>query len=178
MNAVSQVIFVPVYDEFGYVIGGLLAQRWLRETEPMLTNLTDINAFGLAVVHDGKIISRASFDGRISDIERSPDNLIITSNGSNVIKCGIPISPLSICALLPIEQLTETQNELTRIGTEEEAKLLKRLFLFGLLALVAFAAVAFLLSRQITLALDQDHPCLVGYRRGRLRKSGCRHRTA
>ncbi|MEO1112342.1 MAG: EAL domain-containing protein [Pseudomonadota bacterium] len=166
VNAVSQVIFVPVYDEFGYVIGGLLAQRWLRETEPMLTNLTEINAFGLAVVHDGEIISRASFDGQLSDIKRSPDNLNITSNGSNVIKCGIPISPISICALLPIEQLTETQNELTRIGTEEEAKLLKRLFLFGLLALVAFAAVAFLLSRQITWPLTKITRVLSGIAAG------------
>ncbi|WP_422040769.1 EAL domain-containing protein [Roseibium sp.] len=166
VNAVSQVMFVPVYDDFGYVIGGLLAQRWLRETEPMLTNLTEINAFGLAVVYDGDIISRASFDGRISDIERSPENLNITSNGSNVIKCGIPISPISICALLPIEQLTETQNELTRIGTEEEAKLLKRLFLFGLLALVAFAAVAFLISRQITRPLTKITRVLSGIAAG------------
>ncbi|MBG6154014.1 diguanylate cyclase (GGDEF)-like protein [Labrenzia sp. EL_159] len=166
VNAVSQVIFVPVFDEFGYVVGGLLAQRWLREEEPMLAGLTDINSFGLAIVYDGKIISRASFDGPLSAIEVSPETPNITLNGSHVIKCGMPITPVTICALLPIEQLTETQNELTKIGVEEETKLLKRLFLFGLLALVAFAGVAFLLSRQITRPLTTITRVLSGIAAG------------
>ncbi|MET1412937.1 EAL domain-containing protein [Roseibium sp. HPY-6] len=166
VNALSQVMFVPVFDDFGYVVGGLLAQRWLREHEPMLTDLADINSFGLVVVHNNEIISRASFSGSIKDIEASADARHITAGGRHVIKCGMPIAPMSICALLPIEQLTETQSELTRIGTEEESKLLKRLFLFGLLALAAFAAVAFLLSRQITRPLTKITRVLSGIAAG------------
>ena len=166
VNAVSQVTFVPVFDDFGYVVGGLLAQRWLRENEPMLIDLTTINSFGLVITFDDKVISRAGFDGQYSDLKTASDTSNITANGSHVIKCGMPITPMTFCALLPIEQLTETQNELTRIGTEEESKLLKRLFLFGLLALAAFASVAFLLSRQITRPLTKITRVLSGIAAG------------
>ncbi|MDN3721409.1 hypothetical protein QW131_25090 [Roseibium salinum] len=70
VNTVSQVIFVPVFDDFGYVTGGLLAQRWLREQEPMLRDLTGINSFELALLHDDRVISRANFDGRMADLEK------------------------------------------------------------------------------------------------------------
>ncbi|MCV0428226.1 MAG: EAL domain-containing protein [Roseibium sp.] len=166
INTLSQVIFVPVFDDFGYVIGGLLAQRWLRPNEPILVDLAKINSFELAVVHDNQVISRGNFDGVLADLDRAPDAPNITLNGEHVIECGVPVYPMTVCALLPIEKLTETQNELTRIGTEEEAKLLRWLFLFGLLTLVAFASVAFLLSRQITRPLTNITRVLSGIAAG------------
>jgi len=166
VNAVSQVIFVPVFDDFGYVIGGLLAQRWLRFEEPLLADLAEINSFELAVVLDNKVISRANFTGSLADLEISPSAPNITYNGAKVIACGVPVSPMTVCALLPIERVTATQAELTRIGTEEEEKLLRWLFLFGLLALVAFAAVAYLLSRQITRPLTKITRVLTGIAAG------------
>ncbi len=165
-NALSQVIFVPVFDEFGYVIGGLLAQRWLRETEPLLADLAEINSFELAIVLDNKVISRANFEGRISDLELSPTRPNIAHNGIRVVECGVPLFPMTVCAMVPIEDLTATQAELTRIGIEEERKLLRWLLLFGMLALVAFAAVAFLLSRQITRPLTNITRVLSGIAAG------------
>jgi len=166
INAVSQVIFVPVFDDFGYVIGGLLAQRWLRAEEPLLADLAKINSFELAVVYGNMVISRANFSGSLADLETSPNAPNITYNGARIIECGVPVTPMTVCALLPIEALTATQAELTRIGTEEEEKLLRWLFLFGLLALVAFAAVAFLLSRQITRPLTKITRVLSGIAAG------------
>jgi len=162
VNAVSQVIFVPVFDDFGYVVGGLLAQRWLRPEEPLLADLAQINSFELAIMIDNKVISRANFDGGLSDLEFSPTEPNITYNGERIIACGVPVLPMTICALLPIEELTSVQAELTRIGAEEEAKLLRWLFLFGLLALAAFATVAYLLSRQITRPLTKITRVLTG----------------
>ena len=166
VNSVSQVIFVPVFDDFGYVIGGLLAQRWLRAEEPLLADLAEINAFGLAIVIDNKVISRANFEGGLADLEISPVEPNITYNGARIIACGAPVSPLTICALLPIEKLTSIQAELTRISKEEESKLLRWLFLFGLLALVAFATLAYLLSRQITRPLTKITRVLSGIAAG------------
>jgi diguanylate cyclase (GGDEF)-like protein len=166
VNAVSQVIFTPVFDDFGYVIGGLLAQRWLRAEEPMLADLAEINSFELALVFDHKIISRANFYGDLSDLEQSPTAPNITQNGARIIECGAPVPPVSICALMPIEALTATQAELTRIGIEEEAKLLRWLFLFGLLALAAFATVSYLLSRRITRPLTKITRVLTGIAAG------------
>jgi len=162
VNDVSQIIFVPVFDDFGYVIGGLLAQRWLRPQETLLVDLAQINAFELAVVYHEKVISRGNFDGSETDLQSRPDTPNITLNGERVIECGLPVPPLTVCALMPIQALTETQNELTRIGTEEEAKLLKWLFFFGMLTLAAFAGVAFLLARQITRPLTDITRVLSG----------------
>lgn len=166
INAVSQVVFVPVFDDFGYVIGGLLAQRWLRAEETLLVDLANINSFELAVVFADTVISRANFSGGFGDLEVSPRAPNITFDGSKIIECGIPLAPVTVCAMLPIQELTATQAELTRIGTEEEEKLLRWLFLFGLLALVAFAAVAFLLSRQITRPLTKITRVLTGIAAG------------
>lgn len=166
LNSISQVIFVPVFDDFGYPIGGLLAQRWLRPDEPILADLAKINSFELAVVYDNKVISRANFDGALADLDRAANEPNITMNGEHVIECGVPVYPMTVCALLPIAKLNETQNELTRIGTEEEAKLLRWLFLFGLLTLIAFASVAFLLSRQITRPLTNITRVLSGIAAG------------
>jgi diguanylate cyclase (GGDEF)-like protein len=165
-NAISQVIFVPVFDEFGYVAGGLLAQRWLRPQEPMLVDLAKIDDFELAIIYAGNVVSRANFDGHLSELHRSPDTPNITADGERFIKCGTPVSVMTVCAALPIEALTETQNELTRIGSEEETKLLQGLGLFGLLALAAFALVAFLLSRQITRPLTDITKVLSGIAEG------------
>ncbi len=162
VNAIQQLIFVPVFDDFGYVAGGLLAQRWIRPREPLLADLAEINSFELVVVYNREVISKANFAGVHSDLSRSPGAPNITADGQHVIQCGEPLSPMTICALLPIEELTATQNELTRIGIEEEAKLLRWLFLFGLLTLAAFATVAFLLSRQLTLPLTKITKVLSG----------------
>ncbi len=166
VNAISQIVFTPVFDDFGYVVGGLLAQRWLRPREDLLLDLAKINYFELAVLYDDRVISRANFDGDFSDLASSAELASITADGSRVIECGVPVSPLAVCALMPIEALTETQNELTRIGAEEEAKLLKWLFLFGLLTLIAFATVAFLLARQITRPLTKITRVLSGIAAG------------
>ncbi|MEC9405403.1 MAG: EAL domain-containing protein, partial [Pseudomonadota bacterium] len=166
VNEVSQIAFVPVFDDFGYVIGGLVAQRWLRPEEPLLADLAKINSFEMAIVFDGQIISTANFTGNYSDLTRSKETPNITLDGGHVIECGVPVVPMTVCALTPIAALTEIQNKLTRIGTEEEAKLLRRLFLFGLIALVAFAAVAFLMSRQITRPLTKITRVLTGIAAG------------
>lgn len=165
-NAISQVIFTPVFDEFGYVVGGLLAQRWLRPQEPMLVDLARIDDFQLAIVHGEQIVSRANFSGGYSDLLRPSTARNITADGERFIECGEPLSLITVCAALPIEALTETQLELTKIGSEEEAKLLQGLFVFGLMALVAFALVAFLLSRQITRPLTDITGVLSGIAEG------------
>lgn len=165
-NSISQVTFVPVFDDFGYVAGGLLTQRWLRRQEPILVDLANIEDFELAIVHDDNIVSSANFEGRLSELNRSVNESNITADGERFIKCGTPVSPMTVCAALPIEALTQTQNELTRIGNEEEAKLLQGLVIVGLLALAAFAMVAFLLSRQITRPLTDITKVLSGIAEG------------
>ncbi len=166
LNTVSQVIFVPVFDEFGYVVGGLLAQRWIRSSEPLLEALANINSFELALIFNDEVISDANFAGSIYDLARDTERPSITADGRRVVNCGMPVSPITVCAMMSIDELTATQNELTRIGIEEEAKLLRWLFLFGLLTLVAFASVAFLLSRQITRPLTKITKVLSGIAAG------------
>ncbi|WFE89979.1 EAL domain-containing protein [Roseibium porphyridii] len=170
INTVSQIVFTPVFDEFGYAVGGLLAQRWIRSDEPLLSDLAEINSFGLAVIFKDEVISRGNFKGDFADLQMSATTPNITASGSNVIECAVPVAPVTVCALVPIEKLTETQNELTRIGTEEEAKLLRWLFLFGVLTLIAFATVAYLLSRQITRPLTDITKVLTGIAAGDFEK--------
>ncbi len=154
-NAISQILFVPLFDEFGEISGGLLAQRWLREREGLLADLAQIGSVGLAITYGGKVISRAAFDGDVRALADSHGRKNIDATAKHVLRCGTPVSPLGICALKPIEELYETQSELTRIGKEEEITLLRALVFLGVVAIILFASVSVALSRQIALPLTR-----------------------
>lgn len=161
-NAMSEVIFVPVFDDFGDVIGGLLAQRWFRKKEQILVDLAKINGFEIAVVFDGRVISSAGMTSGVFDGETASLSSYIKSSGGHIVKCGRPIQMFELCALKPTKYLTETQNQLTEIGREEGGKLLKWLIFIGFAALLAFAAVAYLLARQVTRPLTNITRALSG----------------
>lgn len=149
-NAISQIVFVPLFDDFGEISGGLLAQRWLREREKLLEDLAQIGTVGLAVIYDDAVISRSGFDGDMNALADTQGRENISATQTHVLRCGAPVAPLRICALKPIEELYEAQSQLTRIGKEEENTLLNALAILGVIATLLFASVSVIISRQIT----------------------------
>lgn len=154
-ETISQIVFAPLFDDFGEVSGGLIAQRWLRPHEPTLLELAKIGSFGIAVLMDGKVISDASFAGGLKVVKQNRSYTNRTADGRHVVRCGRPIDPLEICALKPIEELFATQQELTRIGKQEEHQLIQSLVFFGLGATILFIIISIGISRQITRPLTR-----------------------
>lgn len=153
--AISQVVFVPLFDDFGEVSGGLIAQRWLKHHEATLLEFAEIGSLSLAVLLDGTVISDAAYLGDLSDIGKRHPRSNITADGRHVIRCRTTIEPLEICALKPVEELYATQNELTKIGREEERSLVKALIVFGLCSTLVFVLLSIAIARQITRPLTR-----------------------
>lgn len=154
-DTISQIVFAPLFDDFGEVSGGLIAQRWLRPQEPTLLELAEIGSFSIAVLLDGKVISDASISNDLMVVKHNRTFTNRTADGRHVVRCGTPIEPLEICALKPIEELFATQQELTRIGKQEEHQLIQSLVFFGLGATVLFIIISIGISRQITRPLTK-----------------------
>lgn len=154
-SLVSHILFVPLFDDFGYVTGGFLAQRWIRESEKLLLDLSRIGSVGLTISHDGNVFSRAGYDGDGGLPQTGNAKTNISPDGRHFQSCGTPIPNLTICAMKPIERLYETQSELTRIGVEEEERMLQALIILGGIAIIIFTGVSVALSRQITRPLSR-----------------------
>lgn len=154
-NALAQMVFVPLFDDFGDVSGGLIAQRWLQRHEETLIEFSKIGAASIAVFHRGKVISLSALDNDVEIAEGTRKYTNVTTDGRFVVRCGDDIPPLRICALKPVEELYATQNELTKIGKQEEGALVKALVLFGIAATILFIGTSVLISRQVTRPLTR-----------------------
>ncbi len=152
---VSEVIFVPLFDDFGDVSGGLVAQRWLRQPEPLLVEFAKMANVRLAVFLGDDIISSTGTASRIEIAVNDTSGLGTTTDGNWIARCGPALELLSVCTLKPIEDLYAIQNELTKIAKEEERSLVRGLFVFGLFATLLFIITSVLISRQITQPLTR-----------------------
>ena len=154
VGPVTQFVFVPIFDEFGEVSGGLVALRRLRVEEQTLIELSKIGSVSMAVYAQGDIISRAALPEDVtvvgSDSSTSGRRTNLTSDGQRVARCANMEPSLKICALKPVEDLYTVQNELTKIGRQEEESLVKILVLFGLLATALLIVAGAMLSSQLT----------------------------
>jgi diguanylate cyclase (GGDEF)-like protein len=154
-NLLSQIIFVPLFDDFGDVSGGLLTQRWIMAEEQLLLELTVIENIGVSVRYGGNSVSRAGLatDSSTLGNDLPIDNVSIQDQF--VIKCGVSISPLEICAMRSIDELYAIQSELTLIGASSRQSLIQSMIVLGGIASLLITLVSVVVSRQIARPLQR-----------------------
>ncbi len=154
-GAVSHVVLVPLFDDFGDVSGGLLAQRWMRSSEPTLDELSRIDAVAFAIFQGDRVISRAGIDAVTTVSESVAGQTARTTDNAHIARCRQTFAGLRLCALKPIEALTATQTELTKIGQQENESLIRSLIILGTLASIALLLLASVIAQRITRPLTQ-----------------------
>jgi diguanylate cyclase (GGDEF)-like protein len=137
---VSQIVMTPVFDDFGEVTGGLIAQRWLRASEPILKEFAEITGSGIAVYADSGLVSAAALAPDIL-FKNQGARLIATAGQDEFIaRCAPTLGLLTVCAFKPISELFAAQDELTRIATTEGRRLIQWLIGIGILSGVGMSA--------------------------------------
>jgi HAMP domain-containing protein len=150
---VAQIIMVPVFDDFGEVTGGLVAQRWFRPAEPFLEQLAGITQAGISVHAGDALVSTAAISTDIVFAQEG-GRIIATAAGQQLIaRCAPAISPLTLCAFKPPSELFAAQEKLTRIGQTEGRKLVKWLIGMGILSGLGMSAAIALTALPITVKL-------------------------
>ncbi|MGE0847339.1 MAG: diguanylate cyclase, partial [Flavobacteriaceae bacterium] len=152
-GAVSQIIAVPVFDDFGDVIGALIAQRWIRPHEPILDDFAKITESGVALYAREELVASAGVSTRL-EFETQGQRLLAEADGEQFIaRCGRSMEFLSICAFKPIAELYAAQNEVTRIGRTEGTRLINWLIGIGIISALgisgAIAATALPITRPL-----------------------------
>jgi len=133
-DRVSQAIVAPVFDDFGDVIGGLVAQRWIRATEPILTEFAEITDVGVAVYSGERLLSRAAIPAEIR-FSREAGRLTATAGDQQLVaRCGPALELLTLCAFKPLSELFAAQQQVTRIGRTEGGRLIRWLIVAGILS--------------------------------------------
>ncbi len=154
-SEVSQMIFAPLFDDFGEIAGGLLAQRWLRPNEKTLMDFARIASVGVEVFYNDKLVSSAELRQMVEIPDAPPTKLGVSHDGDFIFKCGETIWDLRICALKPIETLTSTQSELLLIGKKEQNTLITSLVALGVFGTVFLVFLSIALSKEISNPLTQ-----------------------
>jgi diguanylate cyclase (GGDEF)-like protein len=149
-GSVSQIVAVPVFDDFGEVIGALIAQRWMRATEPILADFAQITSSAVAVYAGDNLVSTADV---ASDIvfERQGERLVADVGDQQLIaRCGPSISFLTLCTFKPISELYAAQNQLTQIGETEGRRLVNWLIGIGIASALGISAAIAATALPIT----------------------------
>ena len=147
---VSLIVAVPVFDDFGDVLGSLVAQRFLREREPILQAFAAITGSAVAVFHGGELVTRANIG---PDIRFKTEGRRLTARAEDrtfIARCGESLDVLKLCAFKPLEDLFAAQNELTVIGQIEGNRLVRWLVVIGVASAVGTCAAVVLTAMTIT----------------------------
>ncbi|MCB1511348.1 MAG: diguanylate cyclase, partial [Hyphomicrobiaceae bacterium] len=164
---VAQVLATPMFDDFGHIAGVLIAQRFIRDEEQALAELSSIGNVGLIVTYNNQRISSARYYGGMSLIDSAARKGRLRADSERIARCAAGPQPLLICAVKPITELYRVQSEMIHIGKQEEASLLRTLFLVGAIAIGVFAFVSVVVARHVTLPLSRIMTALVRIANGR-----------
>ena len=147
---VAQIVMVPVFDDFGDVIGGLVAQRWFRPAEPILDELASITDSGISVYAGDALVSAAAVPPGVV-FARQGERMIATAGAQQFMaRCAPAVTLLTVCAFKPLSELFAAQDEMTRIGQTEGRKLVRWLIGMGILSALGMSAAIALTALPIT----------------------------
>ena len=143
------IIVEPLKDDFGEVMGALIAQRWLRPNEGVITEFSEITDTGLALFAGSDVVASAgtAFVKDLGSVRRVSE---ANDKDEFLSRCGPVLSVLELCVLMPKETLYEAQRQLTEIGSTEGLKLVRWLGIVGIGSSILLIVLLMLTARSIT----------------------------
>jgi diguanylate cyclase (GGDEF)-like protein len=151
IGSIADVVVSPLFDDFGDVMGALVATRVIKQQESELVEFANLTKAGVLVVAGEKRISSAGLGGSISAlINHSGAPFGTTADGQFVARC-VPFETVAdVCALAPVSDLFVLRDEMVRIGEQQNASLARWLTGFATFAILLFAAISIIVGREVT----------------------------
>ncbi len=134
----------PVFDEFGELIGALLAIRPLAKAEPTLEHFSALSNAGVVLLQGGEIVSAAGPQGVKFAVADSHEHVLARSDdNAHVARCAGYEQSLKICTFTDASVLTATRDKIFKIGAEQTQSLMRQ-FLISAAATLVLLVIAIL----------------------------------
>jgi diguanylate cyclase (GGDEF)-like protein len=151
IGSVADVMVSPLFDDFGDVMGALMATRVIKDHESELVEFANLTNGGVLVMADGTRISSAGLeDSTKALVEDKGAPFTVTTDGKFVARCSPFGGVASVCALAPLSDLYVLRDELVRVGEEQNASLVHWLTGFATFAILSFAMISIIVGRKVT----------------------------
>ncbi|MGI8526891.1 MAG: diguanylate cyclase domain-containing protein [Pseudolabrys sp.] len=141
---IAHISLEPVFDEFGELIGALVAIRPLAKVEPTLEHFSTLSNAGVVVLQGGEIVSAAGpANVKFAAVEPGAHALARSSDKAHVARCAEYEGSLKVCTFTDASVLRSTRDRVFKIGAEQ-TQFLMRQFLISAAATLGFLVVAIL----------------------------------
>jgi diguanylate cyclase (GGDEF)-like protein len=145
----------PVFDDFGDLIGALVAIRPLNKSELTLEKFTSLADAGVVIVQRGEILSSAGPQGvTFQNLQPQGAGLIRSDDGKYVARCVDYQAASRVCIFTHAAVISTTRDQMVRIGASETRTLMRQFLVSAALALSALVISLLLVVRHTTKGLS------------------------
>ncbi len=145
----------PVFDDFGDLIGALVAIRPLNKSELTLEKFTSLADAGVVIVQGGEVLSSAGPHGvTFRGLLPQGTGLIRSDDGKYVARCVDYQAASKVCTFTHAAVISTTRDQMVRIGASETRTLMRQFLVSAALALSALVISLLLVVRHTTKGLS------------------------
>jgi len=154
-QTVAYVAIMPVFGDFGDVVGALVAIRALGRTETTLEKFTRLAEIGVVILRGNVLISSAGSTGAtFSRLEEDSVGLIHSDDGKHVARCVGYAIRLRVCTFTDADVATAWRDQMLRIGAQQTRSTTNQFLLFAALTLVTMVIALLIVVRHTTRGLS------------------------
>ncbi|MGY8685878.1 HAMP domain-containing protein, partial [Bradyrhizobium sp. UFLA05-153] len=155
-HTIAHTAIEPVFDDFGDLIGALVAIRPLGRTERTLENFTSLANAGVVIITgDNEIVSSAGPQGvRFSSAGTRSAGLQRSDDGNYVARCVDYEATLKVCTFASASLVTTTRDQMFQIGAAHTRSLMWQFLASATLALGALVVALLAAVRHLTKGLS------------------------
>jgi diguanylate cyclase (GGDEF)-like protein len=141
----------PVFDDFGDLIGALVAIRPLGQTERTLENFTSLANAGVVIVLGTTVVSSAGPQGvTFSNLEPNTAGLLRSDDGKYVARCINYEATMKVCTFTDAAMIATTRDQMFQIGAAQTRALMGQFLTSAALALGALIVALLVVVRHTT----------------------------
>ncbi len=151
----AHIAIEPVFDDFGDLIGALVAVRPLNKSELTLEKFTSLADAGVMIVQAGEILSSAGPQGvSFHELQARGAGLIRSDDAKYVARCIDYQASSKVCTFTQAAVISATRDQMVRIGANETRALMRQFLVSAALALSALVISILLVVRHTTEGLS------------------------
>ncbi len=152
---IAYVAIVPVFEDFGDLVGALVAIRTLGRTESTLEKFSTLAETGVAVLRDNKVVSGAGPTGvAFSSLAQDASGLVHSDDRKHVARCVDYAGNLKVCTFTDTAGATAWRDEMLRVGAGQSRSTMNQFLLFSALTLGLMVFALLFIVRHTTRGLS------------------------
>ena len=154
-QSVAHIAIEPVFEEFGDIIGALVAIRTVGRSEKTLENFTTLANAGVLVLKDREIVSAAGpKEVSFANEKVGRSGLLLSDDEQHVARCVPYADKLKVCTFTNVNVATASRDQIFQIGAAQTKSMRGQFLLSAALTLTALIIALLLIVRHTTRGLS------------------------